>query len=234
MKAWAGVFFCAGLILLGSTALAEGIYQYRNKSTGRDVFVNRLDQVPLKYRSSAKLVVEDAPPESGESSGEPSPAETRPSTVSAAAKQVVEMGTELRKVSPAGWRNPSAIAGHMVDRKLLAAGTRPLGDSERWQLKRLLMTILGFALAASLFSFVVWIVLLVVAFRDGNPWWALFIFLFYPLAYLYLFLVVEKGRRWFKTVCAAGLVAPLLVGLVSAWRFSAWLHTIIVARGGGP
>lgn len=55
----------------------------------------------------------------------------------------------------------------------------------------------------------------------------------YPLAYLYLFLWVDKGRLRFKTVCAAGLTAPLLVGLVGAWRFSAWLQTILAARGGG-
>jgi len=231
MKAWANVLLCTGVLFLCSTALADGIYRYRDKSTGRDVFVSHLDQVPIKYRPGAKLVVEDTLPKNREANDEPPP-QTMPSAVSATAKQVLDVGAELRKTPAAGWQNPPAIASQMVDRKLLAAGTQPLSDGERSELRRLLLIVLGFALAASLFSLVVWVVIMVGAFRDAHPWWTLLIFLFYPVAYLYLFLMVEKGRRLFKTVCAAGLVAPMVVGLVGAWRFSAWLHTIIAARGG--
>ena len=60
----------------------------------------------------------------------------------------------------------------------------------------------------------------------------MFIFLFAPLAYPYLFLHVEKGRRLLKTVCALGMLSPALVGLVGVWRLYAWFQAVIQARGG--
>ena len=87
-------------------------------------------------------------------------------------------------------------------------------------------------LAVCVFAFVVWVVILVTAIRDGRLWWALFMFLFYPLAYVYLFVHAGKGRWPFKLICAFGMLSPALVGLAGAWRFYGWFQAVIQARGG--
>ena len=58
MKTGLGVVLC--IVLWSATGRADTFYQYRDKSTGRDVFVNRLDQIPRKYRDQAKIVIESA------------------------------------------------------------------------------------------------------------------------------------------------------------------------------
>ena len=58
MKTGLGVVLC--MVLWSATGRADTFYQYRDKSTGRDVFVNRPDQIPRKYRGQAKLVMEIA------------------------------------------------------------------------------------------------------------------------------------------------------------------------------
>jgi hypothetical protein len=242
MKTGLGVFLCIGFVLWGAASQAEDFYQYRDKSTGRDVFVNRLEQIPRKYRGQAKLVMEvaDAPktPGSDSATGKDDSAAPTPSATSTMAETMAEplrsTSVELRRAAAGKnlWKDGPAIATALVDAKLVKAGTQPLSEPERAQFSRLLWTIAVLSMVAGLFAFVVWIVMIVTAVRDGHPWWALFMFLLSPLAYVYLFVHIEKGRRPFKLVCAFGMLSPALVGLGGAWRFYSWFHAIIQARGG--
>jgi hypothetical protein len=238
MKTALGVFVCIGFLLLGTASQADTFYQYRDKSTGRDVFVNRLDQIPRKYRDQAKLVmdIKDAPktPASDSATDKEDDSATTPRATSTMAEPSRLMGVDLRKAAAGRnwWKDGPAIASALVDAQLVKAGTHPLREPERAQFSRLLWTIVVSSLVAALFACVVWIVMIVTAVRDGHPWWALFIFLFSPLAYVYLFVHVDKGHWPFKLVCAFGMLSPALVGLGGAWRFTSWFHAIIQARGG--
>jgi hypothetical protein len=238
MRVWAGIALCIGILLGTHATLADTIYKYRNKSTGRDVFVNRLDQVPRKYRSQAKIVVEsaDGPAEAAE---EP-PAETAESPAKPARETVPistpvsTVGDDLRQALSGKnlWKNGPSLASAAIDARLVTAGTRPLTGSERADLGSLLIAMVIASIVAGLAALIVWIVIIVTAVRDGRLWWAALIFLFWPLGYVYLFLYAGKGRALFKTVCAVGMLSPALVGLVGAWRFYAWFHAVIQARGG--
>jgi hypothetical protein len=238
MKTGLGVFLCIGFVLWGAASQADTFYQYRDKSTGRDVFVNRLDQIPRQYRDQAKLVMDtaDAPktPVSDSAMGKDEDSATTPRATSTIAEPVGLTGVDLRKAVSGRnlWKDGPAIASALVDAQLVKAGTHPLTEPERAQFSRLLWTIVVSSLVACLFAFVVWIVMMVTAVRDGHPWWALFIFLLSPLAYVYLFVHVDKGHWPFKLVCAFGMLSPALVGLGGAWRFTSWFHAIIQARGG--
>jgi hypothetical protein len=238
MKSRLGVFLCIGFVLWSAGGQAETFYQYRDKSTGRDVFVNRLEQIPRKYRGQAKLVMEiaNAPkaPTSDSASGQDESAASAPSATSTVAEPLRSTDMDLRRAAAGKnlWKEGPAIARALVDLQLVKAGTQPLSEPERAQFSRLLWTIVVSSLVAGLFALVVWIVMIVTAVRDGHPWWALFMFLFSPLAYVYLFVHVDKGHWPFKLVCAFGMLSPALVGLGGAWRFHSWFHAIIQARGG--
>jgi len=238
MKIGLGVVLCVGFVLWGAAGQAETFYKYRDGATGREVFVNRLDQIPRKYRSQAKVVMDvaDRPKVDGDDEATASGVTSapQPSAATALAEPLHKASVDLRQASRGKnlWKDGPAIAGAMVDAKLAKSGTTPLTDGERANLTNLLMTILVLSTVAGLIAIVVWIVMIVVAVRDGHPWWGLLIFLVSPLAYVYLFIHVEKGRRWFKTICALGLVSPALVGLFGAWRFYSWFQAIIQARGG--
>jgi hypothetical protein len=202
------------------------------------VFVNSPERIPRKYRGQAKLVLEiaNAPktPDSDPDTGKDESAASTPSASSAMTEPLRATGVDLRR-AVAGkdlWKEGPAIVQALVDAKLVKAGTQPLSEPERAHLRRLLLTVVVLSLVAALFAFVVWIVMIVTAVRDGHPWWALFIFLVSPLAYVYLFVHVDKGRWPFKLVCAFGMLAPALVGLGGAWRFYSWFHAVIQARGG--
>ena len=233
----AGIVLGIALALATTAASADTFYKYRDKGTGRDVFVNRLDQVPRKYRSQAKIVLEvdktaveaEKPPEeivvipakpAHETARTPAPA--------------ISTGAELRKALSGKdlLKDGPALANAVIDAKLLTAGTRPLTGAERADLGSLLIAIVIASIVAGLFALVVWIVIIVTAVRDGHPWWGLLIFFFSPLAYVYLFLYTGRGRALFKTLCSLGMLSPALVGLVGAWRFYAWFHAVVQARGG--
>ena len=238
MKSWASVVLCVGFVLWGTSARAETIYKYRDKATGRNVFVNSLDQIPRNYRDQAKIVVE-GPGSTGEQGEvESAPREKGATTAAGTASAVVakarSVETSLREAVNGKnlLKDGPAIAGALVDAKLIRAGTRPLIESERAQLGHLLATIFVLSVLAGLFAFVVWVVILVTAIRDGRLWWALFMFLFYPLAYVYLFVHAGKDRWPFKLICAFGMLSPALVGLAGAWRFYGWFQAVIQARGG--
>ena len=236
MKIGLGVVLC--IVLWSAAGRADTFYQYRDKSTGRDVFVNRLDQIPRKYRGQARIVIEraDSPKTSTTASpaGADESASPEPQSISSAAHPPHTTGADLRKAIAGKnlWKDGPAILSALVDAKLVKAGTSPLSDPERAQFSRLLSTLVLLSIVAALFAFVVWIVMIVTAVRDGHPWWGLFIFLFSPLAYVYLFVHVEKGHLPFKLVCAVGMLSPALVGLGGAWRFYGWFQSVIQARGG--
>jgi hypothetical protein len=238
MKTGLGVVLCIGFVLWGAASLADTFYKYRDKSTGRDVFVNRMDQIPRQYRSQAKVVMEiaDVPKTTGDelSVAKNENAAPEPKAAPALAEPVRAAGVDLRKALTGRnlWKDGPAIACGAVDAKLTKAGTSPLTEPERAQLGHLLVTVFALSVVASLFAFVVWVVMIVSAIRDGRNWWALFIFLFAPLAYVYLFVHAGKGRWVFKLVCAFGMLSPALVGLASAWWFYSWFHAVIQARGG--
>ena len=241
MRTAAGVVLCIGFVLSSASARAETIYKYRDRGSGRDVFVNRLDQIPRKYRDQAKIVVEGAgsPGGTGEQGEvQPAPGEESAEPATGNGSAVVEraksLETNLRKavVGKNLLKDGPAIACALVDAKLIKAGTIPLTESERTQLSRLLTTTFVLSVLAGIFAFVVWVVMMVTAIRDGRLWWALFMLLFVPLAYVYLFVHAGKERWPFKLVCAFGMLSPALVGLVGVWRFYGWFQAVIQARGG--
>jgi len=236
MKIGLGVILC--IVLWSAAGQADTFYQYRNKSTGRDVFVNRLDQIPRQYRSQAKVVMEAAESPKAAASDftvdKDEGAAAAPSAVSASTEPLRATGAELRNAlaGKSLWKDGPAIACALVDAKLIRSGTSPLTEPERAQFGHLLLAILVSSAVAGLFAFVAWAVMVVSALRDGHNWWALFIFLFAPLAYVYLFVHAGKGRWAFKLVCAFGMLSPALVGLAGAWRFYGWFQAIVQARGG--
>jgi hypothetical protein len=234
-----GVVSCVVVLLGTTTALADTYYQYRDQRTGRDVFVNRLDQVPRKYRAGAKIVLRtddahaDPAPEPPTEVIEVARDTGRPvvRTVAPAPKSALELRQALAS-SKAPWKDAPVLVGNLMDGKLVTAGAPPLTGPERGKLGSLLVTFVVCAMIAGLASFIAWIVIIVMAVRNRHLWWAVLIFLLWPLSYVYLFRRVEKGRRVFKSLCSLALLSPALVGLVGMWRFYAWFETIIQARGG--
>jgi uncharacterized membrane protein YqjE len=226
-----------GIVVWSALAHADTFYKYRDSQTGRDVFVNRVDQIPRAYRSRAKLVMEVAAPakvEPGETSeAAPGPAES-PSMTAVVPQKLRAAKASLRDLL-AGKnlvKDAPAIAAAMVDQRLAQAGTTPLDEKERLQLGRLLGMVGGLALVATLLAFIVWLVMVVSAIRDRKLGWAVVMILLWPTAYLYLFMHGGKGRVVFKLAGAAALVSPALVGVVAAAWFSRWFHAVVQARGG--
>jgi len=222
-------------VLVSAQASAETIYKYRDKRTGRDVFVNHIERIPPQYRSQATIAVEAAAqPEEPEHDSAPSAEPARRPTRSVIGPQVRGLGSDLRRAMAGRnlWKDGTAIACAVIDARLVAAGARPLSAPEREQLSRLVTLMLILSLVAGLIAFAVWVVIIVGAFRDGHPGWAVLVFLFWPLGLLYLFLHAGKGRAAFKLACAAAMLFPVVVGLAGAWRFHTWFQGVLAARGG--
>lgn len=226
-------------VALGSTsAAADTFYKYRDKASGRDVFVNRLDQVPRAYRAHARIVLEgpDAEPQANPAA----PSETVGTSPKAhrstlrTVTQAAPASAELRRALGSGDplnALPGAV-GMLFDTKLAQKGAPALHANERARLARVVIAVIVASVIAGLAALVAWIVILVTAIRDGRLWWALFIFLFSPLGYVYVFVHGDKGRWLWKTLCTAGMLAPAVVGLVGAWRIYAWFAAVAAARGG--
>jgi hypothetical protein len=239
MRISASILLCLGLTLwsASASASADTYYRYRDKSTGRDVYVNRLDQVPQKYRSQAKIVLEtdqaqadpDKEPSTEVVVTSPQP-ESKPVRRPGPSDSFKE---DLRKAlsNKNLLRDGPMLACTAIDFKLAAAGAQPLSMTERSNFAALVMSLLVASLVAGLAALVAWVVVIVTAVRDERLWWAFFIFIFSPLGYLYLFIHGGRGRALFKSLCALGMLAPLLVGAIGAWRFYAWFQTIMQARG---
>jgi len=236
MAKWLGV---VGLVVWSALAHADTFYKYRDSRTGREVFVNRLDQIPLPYRNHAKVVMEATAParaaaeETTETAAAPTPSES-PSLTAAVPEKLTAAKACLRElIAGKNWlKDGPAIVAAMVDQRLGKAGTTPLDERERQQLGRLLGTVAGLTLVATLLAFIVWLIMVVSAIRDRKLGWAIAMILLWPAAYLYLFIHGGKGRVVFKLVGAAALVSPALVGVVAASWFSRWFHAVVQARGG--
>ena len=71
MKPATLVALCA--VLASAAALADTFYRYRDQATGRDVFVDRLEQVPKRYRSQTKIVFESGSIENQDSAKRTAP-----------------------------------------------------------------------------------------------------------------------------------------------------------------
>jgi hypothetical protein len=236
----AGVALCIAFALWSSAASAATYYRYRDRSTGRDVFVSGLDQVPRQYRKHAKIVLETdeatAPPA-------PAPADAPASASDEPVAKPAPPPAPRSEPAP-GWgeiwrrlvssddllRDVPVLACTLVDANLAKHETRPLDVPERNDLASLLSAIFIAALIASAVALIAWIVILVTAVRDGRLWWAFFIFIFWPLAYLYAFIHGGKGRVLWKTLCSLALLAPAVVGVVAAWRIYDWWHAVMRAR----
>lgn len=224
-----------GIVMWSAVASADTFYKYRDPKTGRDVFVNRLDQIPREHRTRAKVVMEVAAPAANEKAPEPPeavPADEPPPPVAAPIRPspVQDVGALFtgRNLIKDG---PAAVAA-LVDRRLAQQGATPLDARERFQLARLFGRCAGLGLAAVVVAFVVWLVLFVRALRDGKFGWAIVMLVLWPAAYLYLFIHGGKGRIVFKLTCAAALVSPAIVGVLAATWFSRWFNLVVQARGG--
>jgi hypothetical protein len=226
-------------LLASAVAAADTFYRYRDKATGRDVFVSSLEQVPRQYRDQTKIVLESGGPPNQDDAREEAPsapaddgiAEKLMRQLAPAASSV---GIAVRHAPPS--KNPlvrgPAIAIAAVDAKLGKAGAHSLAAEERAQLSGLLRTAIWAGTVAALCSFVVWFTLIVCAFRDRHPVWGALMILLWPLAVVYLALRFDTSRPLLKAACWLGLLSPALVGLVTAWRFHAWFQAVVQARGG--
>jgi hypothetical protein len=240
MRIAVGVLFVLGFAAQGANA--DTIYKYKDKATGRDVFVNRIDQIPRRYRTQAKVVLESTAPTGTQTETEnatdtaPAAEPPPPPTPAAPAprKSYGRLADDIRRAASGKQilKEAPAIACAVIDAKLLQAGTQPLTPAERSSFASLFVTVLVFWSIAGVVAVLVWFIIIVGALRDTHPWWALLVFLFWPLAYVYLFVYAGKNRAVFKTLCSLGLLSPALVGLVAAWRFTAWFHAVVQARGG--
>jgi hypothetical protein len=234
----ASVVLLVGLVLTSAAASADTYYKYRDQRTGRDVFVNRLDQVPRKYRSQAKIVLETEEPAAEPDKG--SPVEIVPPPTRADRPTLRNMplsppsGDQLRSAlsGKALLRDGPGVASAAIDTQLVNKGAPPLTTAERKSFEDLLILLLIASVVAALAGLVAWVSIMVTAVRDGHLVWAILTFLFSPTGYVYVFVHGGKDRGVWKALCTLGMLAPALVGVVGAWRFYAWFQAVIQARGG--
>jgi len=237
MRAATRAGFC--LALLASTAaVADTFYRYHDDKTGRDVFVNRLEQVPQKHRKQLSVVFESGTLANQDEVKQPAP---QPPPDDHVADRLIEefappADAMARAPRPEAetilWRKAAVAAANAVDAKLGRAGGKLLAEQERVRLGAIILE--GFVLAAiaALCAFIVWIVLIVCAFREKQLGWAVAMIMFWPLGYLYLLLHFCKGRPLLKSVASLGYLSPTLVALWVAGKFYAWFHVVVQVRGG--
>jgi hypothetical protein len=130
------------------------------------------------------------------------------------------------------WKDPAGVAATTVNAKLMRVGAKLLDPEERAGLARFIGIAVYLSVAAVLCAFIVWLILVVCAFRDEHPVWGVLMLLLWPVSYFYLLLHFAKGRLLLKTGAALGLLAPTLVALWVSWRFYAWFQLVTQARGG--
>jgi len=226
-------------LLTSAGAAADTFYRYHDKATGRDVFVNSLEQVPRAYRGQTKIVFESGGLANQDDAKQE--ATSAPSNEGVAEKLIKELAPAESPVGIAVRQAPAsnnplvrgpAIAAAAVDAKLVKAGARPLAPEERARLSGILRTAIWAGMVAGLCAFVVWVTLIVFAFRDRHPVWGSLMLLLSPLTVVYLALHFDTDRRSLKLACWLGLVSPALVALATAWRFYAWFQAVVQARGG--
>lgn len=218
---------------LASPAHAESIFRYRDPNTKRDVFVNRLDQVPAQYRAEAKLVVSDGV--LADSTNQPDEDAPRGAVIYGNKKPAGTMETIERAVRDAG--NSGHAAGELerslttaIDTTLVGKGKRPLSAAEVAQVKRMAVEAAVVLAVAGLFATVAWILVMVHAFRAEHRWWMVFIMLFQLPGIVYVLIHVEGKRRWFKFVTLFAQAAPYAVVVAMSWRFFAFFRGILAGR----
>lgn len=239
MKAATSAVLCAAL-LVSATAAADTFYRYRDSKTGRDVFVDRLEQVPIKLRSQAKIVLESgALANQDETKQTPPP---KPAADDGIAERMIKQlapqagdqanALDLAHSDGGSWKDPTGAAATTVNAKLARAGAKLLEPGERASLARLIGIAVYLSVAAVLCALIVWLVLVVCAFRDKHPVWGVLMVLLWPVSYLYLLIHFAKGRLLLKTGAALGLLSPTLVAVWLSWRLYAWFQLVAHARGG--
>jgi hypothetical protein len=237
MRVQAGVLCCLGLGLWAAVAFADTYFKYRNPRTGRDVFVNSLEQVPRRYRGNAQVVLqtddgaapadEKAPTEVLEIP--PPPGRPTLRTVTPASKVPIALREAFAGKQP--WKDSPEIFANSLDSTLTSSGSPPLTSAEKRGLRRLLIAFTVGGVVASLAALAAWLVIVIIAIRNGHTWWGVLSLLFSPLAFVYLFLHVGPGRALLKTACCAAMLSPIVAGSLGAWRLYAWFHAIGQARG---
>ena len=224
---WATVLALAGL---ASPAQAESIYRYSDPSTKRDVFVNRLDQVPAPYRAEAKLVVSDGVLVDSTSLPDkdaPRGAVIYGSKTPAGALETIERAVRDATGSGHAAGGLDRALTTAIDTALVGKGKRPLSAGEAAQFKRMLVESAVVLAVLGLFSTVAWILVMVDAFRAEHRWWMVFILLFHLLGIAYVLIHVEGKRRWFKFATLFAQAAPYAVVLAVSWRFVAFFRAIL-------
>jgi hypothetical protein len=225
LRFWTVVLLLAGLAGL---AKAESIYRYYDPHTKRDVFVNRLDQVPSQHREQAQPVVADGvlvgtshPPGKDMREGAVIFGGKPSSSILETLKQA------LIEAGDGPWDGKfERLLTMVMDTEMVKSGKSPL-TAEHVLHVTYMVGVAALALSASgLLAIVACIFVMVHAFRNEHPVWGVFILLLPPLGILYVPIHVESKRRWFKWTTLAGQVSPLLVITVAIWRFYAYFTSI--------
>jgi len=197
-RARVGIVLGVALSLWVSTAFASDWFRYRDFATGCDLVVDRADQIPRPSRDGARLL----------RAGEHEVA--RGSAAACLQRAAVRFG--------AGGTTGTSPGPRAIEANLSYDGGRYLTRAEIADLKRLCSPRVSAFVLAALAALAAWIAVMVAAFREDHLGWAmLMLFFSAPMAFIYLFTTLGKGRGRFKTVCALGMLSPLLVFVANVW-----------------
>jgi len=230
---WSVVLVLAGL---SAPAQAESIYRFRDPKTKRDVFVNRLDQVPAQQREETQLVVSDGV--LVDSSNQPDK-EAPQGTVIFGGRQPASVWQTIGQAFHQATHGGLAGLGlerlltMAIDTALVREGKRPLSSAEVAQVARQALVTAWVLGTAGVLALLAWIAVMVHAFRADHRWWAVFIMLLPLLGIAYVLIHMGGERRWFKLATLLGQCAPYTVVMAAAWRCYALLSTILASRGLG-
>jgi hypothetical protein len=237
MNAASRTAVCVAL-LVSTAALADTFYRYHDAKTGRDVYVDRLEQVPPKLRGQAQIVFESGAlgnhDETRRQAPSVPPDDSLPEKlIKDVAPQASQSAADIGRASSGKslLKDGAAIAAATIDARLGRAGAKPLVEEERSHLAGFVFKAIVLASIATLCAFIVWIVLIVCALRDKHYGWGVAVFLFWPLGYLYLLLHFAKGRRLLKALATLAYLSPSLVALWAAWHLYSWFQVVMRARG---
>jgi hypothetical protein len=212
-------------ILFTPYAVGETIYTYKDLSSGRDVYVNRLEQVPIQYRDQAKPVVWGDPSKALIDRGQGRTASDFGSKGNQASLQAVgQTLKEVWKEKPLSEIRATSMI-HKVDQKLKAQGCKKVGPEKVASFTRMFFLFVVLILITSVASLVAWIVLMFHAYRLRRPWWMILMVLISPLVFIYAVFKVDEARVKYLTLL--GLLSPILVGVLAAWQSMAWLRPVL-------
>lgn len=218
-----GLAFLAGwlcLVWFTPEAVGETIYTYKDPKSGRDVYVNRLEQVPIEYRAQAKPVVWGDPSKALIDRGQGALKE-KPSL-----QAVGQTLKEVLEEKPLSEIRPTSVI-QKVDQKLKARGCQQVGPNEAAAFTRIFFVFVILLLVTSIASLAAWIVLMFHAYHLRRPWWMILMVLISPLVFIYAVFKVDEARV--KYLALLGLLSPILVGVLAAWQSMAWLRPVMAA-----